>query len=93
MALSALEIFRTWFARGTESLWSVAPRNRAPTHVGWGTHDRVISVRRAPRTARLIPRARLFVLPRTGHVAQMERPTTVAKAVLGIWESVEAGRW
>ncbi|SFP89290.1 Pimeloyl-ACP methyl ester carboxylesterase [Saccharomonospora viridis] len=93
MALSALEIFRTWFARGTESLWSVAPRIGAPTLVVWGTHDRVISVRRAPRTARLIPRARLFVLPRTGHVAQMERPTTVAKAVLGMWESVEAGRW
>ncbi|WP_298176260.1 alpha/beta fold hydrolase [Saccharomonospora sp.] len=93
MALSTLEIFRTWFARGDESLWSVAPRISAPTLVVWGTHDRVISVRRAPRTARLIPCARLFVLPRTGHVAQMERPTTVAKAVLGMWESVEEGRW
>ncbi|MGW9480697.1 alpha/beta fold hydrolase [Saccharomonospora azurea] len=93
MSRSTLEIFRTWFTRGTGSLWSVAPRIGAPTLVVWGTQDRVISVRRAPRTARLIPRARLLVLPRTGHVAQMERPTTVARAMLGMWESVEAGHW
>ncbi|EIE97690.1 alpha/beta fold hydrolase [Saccharomonospora glauca] len=93
MARSTMEIFRTWFTRGAGSLWAVAPRISAPTLVVWGTEDRVISVRKAPRTARLIPRARLLVLPRTGHVAQMERPTTVAKAVLGMWESVEAGHW
>ncbi len=93
MARSTMEIFRTWFTRGAGSLWSVAPRISAPTLVVWGTHDRVISVRRAPRTARLIPRARLLILPRTGHVAQMERPTTVAKAVLGMWESADTGNW
>lgn len=93
MVRSTMEIFRTWFTRGAGSLWSVAPRISAPTLVVWGTDDRVISVRRAPRTARLIPRARLLVLPRTGHVAQMERPTTVARAMLGMWESVESGRW
>ena len=59
----------------------------------WGLRDRVISVRRAARTARAIPRARLLVLPRTGHVAQMERPNVVARAVLGMWEHVEAGTW
>ncbi|EHR59714.1 putative hydrolase or acyltransferase of alpha/beta superfamily [Saccharomonospora cyanea NA-134] len=93
MTRSTMEIFRTWFTRGAGSLWSVAPRISAPTLVVWGTHDRVISVRRAPRTARLVPRARLLILPRTGHVAQMERPTTVAKAVLGMWESAETGNW
>ena len=61
--------------------------------VVWGLRDRVISVRRAARTARAIPRARLLVLPRTGHVAQMERPNVVARAVLGMWEHVEAGTW
>lgn len=93
MTRSTMEIFRTWFTRGAGSLWSVAPRISVPTLVVWGTHDRVISVRRAPRTARLVPRARLLILPRTGHVAQMERPTTVAKAVLGMWESADTGRW
>jgi pimeloyl-ACP methyl ester carboxylesterase len=90
---STFDIFRTWFTLGRRSLWSVAPEVTVPTLVVWGDQDRIISVRRAARTARLIPRARLFVVPRTGHVAQMERPATVARAVLGMWESVEDGRW
>jgi pimeloyl-ACP methyl ester carboxylesterase len=93
MARSTYAIFRAWSARGAASLWAVAPTVVAPTLVVWGLRDRVISVRRAVRTARLLPRARLLVLPRTGHVAQMERPIAVAKGVLGMWESVEAGTW
>ncbi len=93
MARSTFAIFRAWSTRGKASLWSTAPRVKAPTLVVWGRDDRVISVKRAVRTARAIPRARLLVLPRTGHVAQMERPVVVAKAVLGMWEHVEAGTW
>jgi pimeloyl-ACP methyl ester carboxylesterase len=93
LARSTFGIFRTWFARGEASLWAAAPKVTAPTLVVWGTEDRVISVRRATRTARLLPRARLLVLPRTGHVAQMERPVTVARAILGMWERVDAGTW
>jgi pimeloyl-ACP methyl ester carboxylesterase len=93
MARSTFAIFRAWSTRGKASLWAVAPLVKAPTLVVWGREDRVISVKRAVRTARAIPRARLLVLPRTGHVAQMERPVVVAKAVLGMWEHVEAGTW
>jgi pimeloyl-ACP methyl ester carboxylesterase len=93
LAHSTLAIFRTWFARGQASLWSIAPTVDVPALVVWGTEDKVISVRRAARTAKSLPRGRLLVLPRTGHVAQMERPVTVARAVLGMWESVDAGRW
>nr|WP_092530961.1 alpha/beta fold hydrolase [Amycolatopsis arida] len=93
MARSTVAILRTWCRRGGRSLWAVVPEVRAPTLVVWGTEDKVISVRRAARTARLLPRGRLLVLPRTGHVAQMERPVTVARAVLGMWESVAADRW
>ncbi|WP_372493864.1 alpha/beta fold hydrolase [Prauserella aidingensis] len=93
LARSTLEIFRSWFTPGTGSLWSAAPRVRVPTLVVWGTEDRVISVRRARPTALAIPSARLLVLPRTGHVAQMERPVTVARAVLGMWEHIADGRW
>lgn len=93
LARSTMSIFRTWFTWGPGSLWSVASAVRAPTLVVWGTEDRIISVRRAARTAQLIPRARLLILPRTGHVAQLERPVTVARAVLGMWESIETGRW
>ncbi|MGK3205557.1 alpha/beta hydrolase [Amycolatopsis sp. MEPSY49] len=93
MARSTFAIFRAWSTLGKASLWSAAPRVQAPTLVVWGREDRVISVRRAMRTAKVIPKARLLVLPRTGHVAQMERPIVVAKAVLGMWEHVEAGTW
>lgn len=93
MAASTFGIFRTWFARGESSLWSIAPQVSAPSLVVWGTQDRVISVRRAHRTANAMSRARLLVLPRTGHVAQMERPVAVAKGVLGMWERAEGNIW
>ncbi len=93
LAHSTLGIFRAWFARGQASLWSIAPKVEIPALVVWGTEDKVISVRRAVRTAKALPRGRLLVLPRTGHVAQMERPVSVARAVLGLWESVDADRW
>ncbi|QRP45035.1 alpha/beta fold hydrolase [Amycolatopsis sp. FDAARGOS 1241] len=93
MARSTFGIFRRWSAVGEASLWAVAAQVSIPTLVIWGLHDRVISVRRAPRTARLLRHARLLVLPRTGHVAQMERPNVVARAVLGLWESAEKGVW
>ncbi|GAA4549323.1 alpha/beta fold hydrolase [Amycolatopsis samaneae] len=93
LARSTFGIFRAWSAVGPASLWAVAPTVSTPTLVVWGNHDRVISVRRAERTARVIPHARLLVLPRTGHVAQMERPNVVARAVLGMWEQVDAGNW
>ncbi|WP_027942221.1 alpha/beta fold hydrolase [Amycolatopsis taiwanensis] len=93
MSRSTMGIFRTWFARGPASLWAVAPNVSAPALVIWGTHDRVISVSRAVRTASALPRGRLLVLPKTGHVAQMERPEIVAKAVLGMWERAETNEW
>lgn len=90
---STLSLFRMWVAAGQRSLWRLAPLVQAPALVVWGADDRLISVRRAPRTARLLPRGRLLVLPKTGHVAQMERPASVARAVLGMWEAVEKQTW
>jgi pimeloyl-ACP methyl ester carboxylesterase len=93
LARSTVGLFRSWLVPRSRSMWTLAPRIQAPTLVVWGTDDKLVTVRKAPRTAQLIPRARLLVLPRTGHVAQMERPATVARAVLGMWEQVDAGRW
>ena len=93
LARTTFGIFKAWSARGAESLWAITPTVTVPTLVVWGLHDRVISARRAGRTARLLPNARLLALPRTGHVAQMERPNVVAKAVLGMWDAVESGAW
>jgi pimeloyl-ACP methyl ester carboxylesterase len=86
-------ILRDWLAPPARSLWAVAHQVSVPTLVIWGDQDRVISVRKAVRTTRALRRGRLLVLPRTGHAAQMERPTTVARAVLGMWQAVEQGDW
>jgi pimeloyl-ACP methyl ester carboxylesterase len=93
LARSTVGLFRSWLQPRARSMWTLAPRIKAPTLVVWGAADKLVTVRKAPRTAQLIPRARLLVLPRTGHVAQMERPGTVARAVLGMWEQVDAGNW
>lgn len=86
-------ILREWLVPPDRSLWAVAGRITAPTLVIWGDRDRVISVRKAARTARMLSRGRLLVLPRTGHAAQMERPMSVARAVLGMWAAVDRGDW
>ena len=75
---------------GRRSLWRQAARVAAPTLVVWGTEDRLVDVALAPRAARTIPDARLMVLDGVGHVAQMERPETVARAVLGLLDEVAA---
>ncbi len=83
----------TWFARGAGSLWATAARVATPTLVVWGERDRLISVRKARRTVTTVPRARLLRLPDVGHVAQMEAPLLVGRAVLGMDDAVAAGRW
>ncbi|WP_246367426.1 alpha/beta fold hydrolase [Kibdelosporangium persicum] len=88
-----LGLFRAWLVPPSQSLWRVVPQITAPTLVIWGAEDKLVTVRKAPRTARLLPRGRLLVLPRTGHVAQMERPETVARAALGLWEAERTGGW
>ncbi|MPZ82851.1 MAG: alpha/beta fold hydrolase [Actinophytocola sp.] len=93
LARSTVGLFRTWLVPKSRSLWTIAPTIDVPTLVVWGAKDKLVTVRKAPRTARLLPRGRLLVLPRTGHVSQMERPGTVARAVLGMWEQTAGGAW
>jgi pimeloyl-ACP methyl ester carboxylesterase len=76
-----------------ESLWSVAARVQAPTLVVWGDRDRLVAPRLAARTTAAIRGSRLLVLPGVGHVAQIEVPGEVARAVAGMWDAVEAGTW
>ena len=66
---------------GGNSLWRLAARITAPTLVITGRQDRLVDVRVAPTVAKLIPDSRLLVLDRVGHVAQMEKPRSVARAV------------
>jgi pimeloyl-ACP methyl ester carboxylesterase len=63
------------------SLWREAERVRVPVLATYGSHDKLVHPRGAARAARAFraaPDARVLVLPRTGHVAQMEHPELVA---------------
>ena len=76
----------SYLARGPRAVWRQAARVQAPTLLVWGAQDRLVDVSLAPRAARTVPDARLLVLDGVGHVAQMERPETVARAFLGMLE-------
>jgi pimeloyl-ACP methyl ester carboxylesterase len=69
---------------GAGSLWRIARRVAAPTLVIGGSSDRLVDVRVSPQVARLIPDSRLLMLRGVGHVAQIEDPHTVARAVLAL---------
>jgi pimeloyl-ACP methyl ester carboxylesterase len=87
------ELLRSWVDPRADSLWTLLEAVMAPGLVVWGSEDRLVSVRKAPRTARTLQRGRLLVLPRTGHVAQMERPHVVARAMVAMFDEVRAGLW
>lgn len=75
--------------------WSYAAacRNiRVPVLVAWGTRDRLVDARLARRATAAFVDGRLLMLPRTGHVAQMERPDQVARAMLAMWAGMPAMR-
>lgn len=51
LSRSTMGIFRDWAARGPRSLWHALRQITAPALVVWGVQDRVISARKAARTA------------------------------------------
>ncbi|MEH0938622.1 alpha/beta fold hydrolase [Micromonospora psammae] len=69
---------------GSGSMWRIAASIQAPTLVVGGMRDRLVDVRVAPQAARVIPDSRLLMLHDVGHVAQLEVPRTVARAVVGL---------
>ncbi|WP_214364370.1 alpha/beta fold hydrolase [Pseudonocardia sp. H11422] len=87
---TALGMFTSWAGRG---LWATAARVSVPTLVVWGDRDRLVSPRLAVRTVRSLRRGKLLMLPGVGHIAQIEAPETVARAVAGMWGAVERGEW
>jgi pimeloyl-ACP methyl ester carboxylesterase len=54
----------------------------SPTLIIWGEDDMLVPVEDAERYERNIPGARKIVLDDTGHVAMIERPPTVNRALL-----------
>ena len=90
---SFLGLVGTWFAPRSRSLWAAAAQVTAPTLVVWGELDRLVGVGRAARTAATLPAGRLLRLSGVGHVAQIERPEIVARAVLGLFDGAADGSW
>jgi pimeloyl-ACP methyl ester carboxylesterase len=75
---------------GSGSLWKLAGRITAPTLVIGGEQDRLVDSRVPAQVARLIPDARLLMLPDVGHVAQLEVPEVTARAVLALLDEIAA---
>ena len=86
LAGSLRGLISSYVDRSHRNLWRLAARVKAPTLLVWGTEDRLVDVAIAPRALATIPSSRLLVLPGVGHVAQMERPETVARAFLALRE-------
>jgi len=63
---------------GPASPWREAAGITVPTLVLYGSDDRAVSPRMAGRAARTFRNSRVVILPRTGHIAQMEHPEAVA---------------
>jgi pimeloyl-ACP methyl ester carboxylesterase len=73
---------------GAGSLWRIARQIPVPTLVIGGARDQLVDVRVAPQVARVIPDSRLLMLGNAGHLAQVERPALVARAVLAMLEEI-----
>ena len=81
MAASTRGLVNTFFVNGSNALWSQASRVTAPTLLMYGREDKLVSSRVAPKAKAAFPSATVVVLPKTGHVAQMENPPLVARFV------------
>ncbi len=75
---------------GVNSQWRLAARITAPTLVIGGLGDELVDPRVPAQVAKVIPDSRLLILPRVGHVAQMEVPRLVARAIVGMLDEVHS---
>lgn len=87
---SLRSLIRAQLRPGRRSFAAAARTVTAPTLVVWGTRDRLVDCRLAQRTAAAFADSRLLMLAQTGHVAQMERPVAVARAMAALWEDLAA---
>ncbi|MFI6443183.1 alpha/beta fold hydrolase [Kitasatospora sp. NPDC050543] len=81
MVGSARGIVSAYTERGEQSLWRQAERVRVPVLLVYGLRDKLVSYRSARRACAAFRDPRLLVLPASGHVAMMENPAQVARAV------------
>jgi pimeloyl-ACP methyl ester carboxylesterase len=75
---------------GRNSQWRLAAEITVPTLVVGGLNDKLVDPRVNVQVARAIPDSRLLILPGVGHVAQMEVPRLVARAIVGMLDEKPA---
>ncbi|MBN9609540.1 MAG: hypothetical protein BGO26_07725 [Actinobacteria bacterium 69-20] len=85
--MSLRSLIRAQMRPGPWSYAAACRSVRVPVLIVWGTRDRLVDARLARRTVRDFADGRLLMLARTGHVAQMERPAQVARAMLALWRA------
>ncbi|MFC5718804.1 alpha/beta fold hydrolase [Streptomyces gamaensis] len=81
MTRSARGIVDAYTLGGQHSLWRQAEKVLAPTLLVYGMRDQLVSFRMAGRASRTFRDSRLLTLVDAGHVAMMEDPDAVARAV------------
>ncbi|MGW1376781.1 alpha/beta fold hydrolase [Streptomyces sp. NPDC002446] len=87
MERSARALVNAYTLGGQHNLWRQAERVLAPTLLVYGGRDRLVSFRMARRAAAAFRGSRLLTLPEAGHVAMMEYPEAVARAVRDLLDS------
>jgi pimeloyl-ACP methyl ester carboxylesterase len=85
-------LVRSYLVTGPRSAWQALGRIEAPSLVIWGELDRLVNVSNATRVATTLPDSRLLVLPDVGHTAQLEDPTSTARAILALAKRANDGR-
>lgn len=76
-----------YLRRGRGGLWEAVARVEAPTLAVYGGADPLIGSGIAGRTARVMRRSRVLILPRVGHIAQLEAPGVLADAITTLLSS------
>ncbi len=84
---AARSLIAGYFRPGRHSFLAAARRVQASVLVIWGTRDRLVDVRLARSTATAFADSRLLVVAGSGHVAQMEDPEPVARALRALLRS------
>jgi pimeloyl-ACP methyl ester carboxylesterase len=91
LSLAARTIVAETLRPRKHSLWRAAGEIEVPVLITFGSHDKLVSPRLAGPAARAFRNATVEVLPRTGHVAQMEHPALVAALFREMVEKARGG--
>jgi len=79
--MAFFDSIRHLLTEAPKPFWARMRHVRVPVQIVWGTADRLVPVRLAPKLAGELPSAELLVLPRVGHVPQFEATEQTTKAL------------